>query len=637
MKVYVRNIKQAMIGVLTAIVLFSTLGVAQAAHAGGEPPIVVDYGQSGHMLLGSVGAAGSATADAAGTAVLARITDPQWIVVNARQPSTLLAGTGTTIFRSTNSGSTWTDVASGLLTPSGSCVASLGEPSITSDGQQLLGTYERSCGTPGSGVVGAAFSLDGGSHWQVSGDDGTYYGGTSEPAASPVSPKRVYALYVESADDTSTGYSLRISDDGGRTWTATRAIPTNVLPGQEYGNYPVLVVGDPVQRDTVYVDVEPIDPQAHHGFVYAVRSDDAGLTWTKVTAPAASPALKTFGVTTDPLLPGTLVGQTADQGLDADVRYYSTDSGRTWTAGTCPGDLHGICPPLRVGGVFGAGSLYALGKDGIYAFEGSGKAGRRLPISDRLPVPISSLTAVQAGLSPADPTQFPGEPVYLLAQGQLYRSGDAGLTWKPLTVILGPLPNQLPPSAAPGTRFVSATHHSVGVPFVSTYARLGLDLIGFPITEAYTVNGALYQDFQRLRLRLGHGGSVVEDPLGEETLAYHTRQQAPTAAAYIAAAKSAAPVPDTATQRYFPSTHHTLSGALLRFWQKQGGLAVFGAPISEVFLAKNGDRTGHVYQTQYFEFARLEVHPETTNPRYAVQLGLLGNDALFIRGWSTHP
>jgi hypothetical protein len=91
----------------------------------------------------------------------------------------------------------------------------------------------------------------------------------------------------------------------------------------------------------------------------------------------------------------------------------------------------------------------------------------------------------------------------------------------------------------------------------------------------------------------------------------------------------------TAAIRYFASTGHTLRGAFLRFWQQQGGLAVFGAPITEVFRSANGDGTGRAYQMQYFEHARLELHPENRNGRYSVLVGLLGTESLRGRGWVT--
>jgi hypothetical protein len=72
---------------------------------------------------------------------------------------------------------------------------------------------------------------------------------------------------------------------------------------------------------------------------------------------------------------------------------------------------------------------------------------------------------------------------------------------------------------------------------------------------------------------------------------------------------------------------------MLQFWQRHGGISVLGAPITEVFQAENGDGSGRVYSMQYFENARLERHPELHNPRYAILLGLLGNEDVQSQGW----
>jgi hypothetical protein len=70
------------------------------------------------------------------------------------------------------------------------------------------------------------------------------------------------------------------------------------------------------------------------------------------------------------------------------------------------------------------------------------------------------------------------------------------------------------------------------------------------------------------------------------------------------------------------------------FWRAHGGLAVFGAPITDVFESKNGDGSGNTYTMQYFQNARLELHPEAKNPNYRILLGLLGQESLQGRGWT---
>jgi peptide/nickel transport system substrate-binding protein len=72
---------------------------------------------------------------------------------------------------------------------------------------------------------------------------------------------------------------------------------------------------------------------------------------------------------------------------------------------------------------------------------------------------------------------------------------------------------------------------------------------------------------------------------------------------------------------WFQETKHSVSGKILQYWNQYGGLQQFGFPLSEAFNEVSTD--GKTYQTQYFERARFEVHPELQDP-YAVELGLLG-------------
>lgn len=92
-----------------------------------------------------------------------------------------------------------------------------------------------------------------------------------------------------------------------------------------------------------------------------------------------------------------------------------------------------------------------------------------------------------------------------------------------------------------------------------------------------------------------------------------------------------------AAPQYFPETQHSLADPMLAFWQRHGGLPVFGFPISEAFPERNAD-TGQVYSTQYLERNRFEAHPENGAP-YDVLLGRLGVEVLQHQGrdWTTFP
>jgi peptide/nickel transport system substrate-binding protein len=77
-----------------------------------------------------------------------------------------------------------------------------------------------------------------------------------------------------------------------------------------------------------------------------------------------------------------------------------------------------------------------------------------------------------------------------------------------------------------------------------------------------------------------------------------------------------------ATKVWFQETRHSVSGKILEYWNRYGGLQQFGFPLSEAFNEISAT-DGKTYQVQYFERARFEVHPEKAAP-YEVELGLLG-------------
>lgn len=92
-----------------------------------------------------------------------------------------------------------------------------------------------------------------------------------------------------------------------------------------------------------------------------------------------------------------------------------------------------------------------------------------------------------------------------------------------------------------------------------------------------------------------------------------------------------------ADERCFAETGQCLSGRFRQYWEQNGGLAVFGYPISAPQNEANRD-TGQTYLTQWFERNRFELHPENQLP-YDVLLGRLGDDLLRRqnRVWQNEP
>lgn len=73
---------------------------------------------------------------------------------------------------------------------------------------------------------------------------------------------------------------------------------------------------------------------------------------------------------------------------------------------------------------------------------------------------------------------------------------------------------------------------------------------------------------------------------------------------------------------YFPETQHGVGGLFLQYWIDHGGLDIFGYPISDELPEVLED--GRLHTVQYFERARMELHPDMPAGQQ-VMLGLLGS------------
>jgi hypothetical protein len=85
-------------------------------------------------------------------------------------------------------------------------------------------------------------------------------------------------------------------------------------------------------------------------------------------------------------------------------------------------------------------------------------------------------------------------------------------------------------------------------------------------------------------------------------------------------------------ERCFSATGYCISGEIRRFWEQNGGVAIFGYPITP---QQNEMVEGQQRQVQWFQRNRMELHPEYRWPD-SVQLGRVGADQLVRLGrdWS---
>ena len=182
----------------------------------------------------------------------------------------------------------------------------------------------------------------------------------------------------------------------------------------------------------------------------------------------------------------------------------------------------------------------------------------------------------------------------------------------------------------PGVLYFAPTGHSLQGGFRAYWeAHGGLAQFGYPLTEEYveTFAGQPFttQWFERARFEWHPENrppyDILLGSLGREMSAGRE-----SAAPFAPAAAQANPA-----AVYFPATRHNLAPAFAAYWRTQGGLPVYGYPISEAFTEVSAT-DGKPYLVQYFERNRLEYHPAAAPPDQVV-LGLLGVDLLQQRGW----
>jgi len=189
-------------------------------------------------------------------------------------------------------------------------------------------------------------------------------------------------------------------------------------------------------------------------------------------------------------------------------------------------------------------------------------------------------------------------------------------------------PQEPPAVPSPDRVYFTQTKHFLSGGFKRFWQTHGGERIfGYPLTEEFSITDPttgeqiIVQYFERVRLE--YRPNAPEDQritigrLGAELTADRAFAPVP-------------PFPDSPERRYFPETGHSLSFGFKEFWEKNGGVSVFGYPISEEFT-ENG-RT-----VQYFERARFEYNPNAPDEDSRITLGLLGREALQRMGWLPRP
>lgn len=173
------------------------------------------------------------------------------------------------------------------------------------------------------------------------------------------------------------------------------------------------------------------------------------------------------------------------------------------------------------------------------------------------------------------------------------------------------------------------TGHNVPLAMLHYYwANGGIATYGYPVSEFFrevrddgTVRYVQY--FERTILSLDITGGTDPPLVMSDLLGYSTYID-PDADQPVAA------FTPTSSASYFPETGHSLQNGFKDYWEANGGLIVFGYPISEEWSETRG---GRKVVMQVFERARFEWWPDAVGTPAEITRGLLTIELLQYRGW----
>lgn len=186
------------------------------------------------------------------------------------------------------------------------------------------------------------------------------------------------------------------------------------------------------------------------------------------------------------------------------------------------------------------------------------------------------------------------------------------------------------PDAAPGVvvrqdlRYFPQTGYVVGYGFLTFWnTNGGATIFGYPLTnEVLDPSSQLsVQYFERSRFEYhpeaaGTSQAVQLTNVGRILTAGRTDP-----------ALTPQPLVPAGTDRsYYVQTQHSIGGLFKKYFDQNGGVFIFGYPISEETIEPN-PTDGVAYTVQWFERARFEFHPETGDGA-AIVLGQLGRQLL---------
>jgi hypothetical protein len=541
------------------------------------------------------------------------------LAASGQASSVLLLGTGANgVYRSVDGGHTWRHADVGL--PPGGVWQVQADPTLPYTAYATTGSLYR--------------TTDGGAHWARV--PGVQQGGPG-----------ITALAAQSTLVLAAGPQAIVEGGGQRRWAAERiAVP---------GGAPLALL--PVGTDLLYAVSRDSRlylygniPWSHGAGWQPLGRDVLGGPITALAAvplhfSAASPCL--YGPTAESCI--ILYAAVAGHGI-----YQSVDSGRTWAhesreqdalpaTATVRALLTGDGVATAYAGVEGHG-LYRSRHSNQFWKQAIG-SGQNFTITALLSMGTSTTGATAAGGSGVPPckatslapwactivaaTAGAGVRLYDYSGDRLVYRGRAsgvpdGVLGLSLTQLVTPQPPAPKVPTLPGSTCAYAAGKAFPVcgPFLTFYqsarpATARTRMFGEAIsglTYDRIDKHLIVQYFQRARFeyRPDLPDKVALTPLG--TLLSRGLRVTPLSSPLL-------------PERRF-AHGYSAGGAFLKFWQQHDGARLIGDPISPAFSGSNGDGSGRSYIMQYFQYARLEYHPELSGTRFTIEVGMLGADYL---------
>jgi hypothetical protein len=154
--------------------------------------------------------------------------------------------------------------------------------------------------------------------------------------------------------------------------------------------------------------------------------------------------------------------------------------------------------------------------------------------------------------------------------------------------------------------YFEETGHWVKGEFLTYFHKYGgLAVFGYPITEEFVDQGLSVQYFQKARMEW-HPENPIPYKIQLGLLGEELKYRQPSVSE---------PTPRSRRKVYFPETGHTVAYAFLDFFNENGGIDIFGYPITEMHF-----EDGQI--VQYFQRLKLQWQP--TDSTNAVVIGNLG-------------